>query len=316
MDQTDSFFFRKESAAPSGLIPWKEGEGLVRSARQTLIAGAKSHISQLRRFSNRFGQFAGRYLDTVFMGQTAVGSYVVTAYAPVDVPVALTSSKAEAESLPGLESVAARDVSLAVGRALDATQEAVGHFRSSGSLSGFDAGIERGVSFDLLTALQGVTRNADSGEVVLEWLPDATRAEVSRITYEFTGADTSVLEKASTRLAADEAEQSEVVAVGRVHLLTKKDAGGPGVFGMETIGTGAKKYRVRLSDAEEYHTAVRAHDEDLAIRVVGRSEKDGPLTWLYGASIQGIVGSVDDVRASSSGSRASSDRQISIEDFM
>lgn len=315
MGQTDSFIFRKESAAPSGLISWRDGEELVHSARQTLVAGAKTHLSQLRRFSNRFGQFAGRYLDTVFMGQTAVGSYVVTAYAPVDSPVALSSTKAGVQSLPGLESASTREISLAVGRALDATQEAVAHFRSSGNLTGFDDAVARGVSFDLLTALQGVTRNSDSGEVVLEWVPDPQQEETQQSKFEFTGADTAVLEKASVRLAADTESNSELVIVGRVHLLTKKDAGAPGVFGMETIGSNSKKYRVRLSDAEEYHIAVRAHDEDLAIRVNGVSQKDGTLAWLYNASVQAVVGSVDELRTADPRSGRSDTDQLALGDM-
>lgn len=287
--QADSFYFRKESAAPTGLISWRDGEELVRSARQTLAAGAKAHQNQCRRFSNRFGQFAGRYLDTVFMGQTAVGSYVVTAYAPADAAVALTSSKSTAESLPGLESsVPAREVTKAVGRALEATQEAVLHFRNTGKLSGFEAGVSQGVSYDFLTALQGITRNSDSGEVVLEWDVDSM-GDGSLLKFEFTGSDTAVLEKASNQLSTDREKSAEVVVTGRVHLLTKKELGGPGVFGMETLESNPKKYRVRLSDAEEYHDAVKAHDRDLTIRVAGRIEKDGTLSWLYDASIRGIT---------------------------
>ncbi|WP_271215003.1 hypothetical protein, partial [Pseudonocardia halophobica] len=254
MGQADAFHFRKESAAPPGLIGWRDGEELVRSARQTLVAGAKSHISRLRRFSNRFGQFAGRYLDNVLMGQTAVGSYVVTAYAPVDTPIALTSSKLDLASLPGTEAAPAREVTLAIGRALEATQEAVEHFHSSGSLSGFEAGVSSGISFDLLTALKGITKNSDEGEVALEWISyEATDAQSRESKFTFTAADTPVLERASNRLSAEVETDMESTIVGRVHLLTKKELGGPGVFGMETLPPNAQKLRLRLSDPDEYH---------------------------------------------------------------
>ena len=292
MGQTDSFYFRKESAAPPGLISWRVGEDLIHSARQTLVAGAKAHMSQLRRFSNRFGQFAGRYLDTIFMGQTAVGSYVVTAYAPADVSIAMTSSKAGPESIPGLGVVPGREVTLAVGRALEATQEAVSHFRDSGSLSGFDAAVSRGVSYDLLTALERVVKDADNGDITLEW-ESGGAASTSSVKFEFIGGDAAVLQRASSRITVPRESDPEISVDGRVHLLTKKQVGGPGVFGIETVGPGAKKYRVRLSDSEEYHIAVKAHDEDLVIRVHGRPETDGTLTWLYDASVYGLVGPIE-----------------------
>ncbi|GDY55926.1 hypothetical protein SVIO_065490 [Streptomyces violaceusniger] len=41
-----------------------------------------------------------------------------------------------------------RDVSESVMKALAATVEAISHFRSSGSLSGFDAGVREGISYE------------------------------------------------------------------------------------------------------------------------------------------------------------------------
>ena len=77
---SDAFSFRKETSAPQGLIAWNDGKELIDSARRTLIAGAKAHIEPSRHFLNRFGQFANRYLGQILMGQSAIGSYIVTAF--------------------------------------------------------------------------------------------------------------------------------------------------------------------------------------------------------------------------------------------
>src|SRR5690606_29134451 len=59
----DSLRFRKETAAPPGLIPWSMGESLITAARATLVAGAKAHLGTRRYFGNAHGQFAQRYLQ-------------------------------------------------------------------------------------------------------------------------------------------------------------------------------------------------------------------------------------------------------------
>ncbi|WP_271215191.1 hypothetical protein, partial [Pseudonocardia halophobica] len=41
----------------------------------------------------------------------------------------------------------------------------------------------------------------------------------------------------------------------------------------------------------------QAHDRDLVIRVSGRPERDGTLTWLYEASIVSTIGPVDELRS-------------------
>ncbi|MCG8916959.1 hypothetical protein L6E12_14290 [Actinokineospora sp. PR83] len=285
-EPADSFRFRKESTAPAGLIPWKAGEELISAARGTLVAGAKSYLDPLRRYSNKHGQFASRYLDGVFMGQTAVGSYIVTALAPTQTPVNLSNSHTDAPVIPGLEVVQARSVTRSISQALEASAEALDHYRKTGSFSGFEAGVQRGVSYDLSVALKGVTEQSAGGDITLEWDPiDIPAGTSDRFTFEFHHNDYKVFDEVAAKLAEDTHAPVAVQILGRVHLLTKKNRGGPGVFGMETVETPTRKYRVRLSDPEQYHLAVNAHDEDLGLTVTGLQERDGNITWLYNARI-------------------------------
>lgn len=285
----DSFRFRKESSAPSGLISWKQGEELIQSARATLIAGAKSHVEHLRRFSNKFGQFASRYLDSVLMGQTAVGSYIVTAYAPIHSIIPISLSKSDMPAMPGTDSANARDVTESIYKALEATAEALDHQRRTGSYSAFDSGVREGLSYDLTVALQGITQDSEGGDISIEWDPVEPPRGSSTFVFEFSGAASAVLETASHRLGGPQGGPVSVTLSGRVHLLTKKHAGGPGVFGIETISKPTRKYRVRLNNPDQYHLAVRAHDEDLALRVSGNWEREGNINWIYHASVVGTA---------------------------
>ncbi|MDD7934348.1 hypothetical protein [Actinomycetospora straminea] len=313
---TDSFFFHKESTAPSGLISWRDGEDLVRSSRATLIAGAKTYLGQLKRFSNKFGHFAGRYLDTVLMGQTAPGSYVVTAHAPAQAAIPISSSKSETKTaLPSLEVASGRDVTSSIARALESTEDALFEARKSNDVGAFDNRVSTGVSYDLLTALQGVTKDSDGAEIRLEWDVDADVGESRLLKVEFRGSDSTILERAAARLSVAEESTPAYIVVGRVHLLTRKEVGGPGVFGIDSIGAGGRKFRVRLADADEYHEAVRAHEEEIALRVSGRLEREANISWLYDATIIGTAGPASGAR----GGRGASeplDNQMTLDDTL
>ncbi|WP_326678261.1 hypothetical protein [Streptomyces sp. NBC_01237] len=294
IDASDQFKFRRESSAPSGFIDWRSGERLIESARRTLLAGAKFYLNPDRHYVNRNGRFAGRYLDQVLMGQTSPGSYIVTAYAPPEAGVSLSS--ADAFSLPHVGSAPARDVSLAVVKAVEATAEAIDHYKTSGSLSGFEDGVSRGISYEMAQALLGLTEHSDGADVSVEWDSGVDVFAPPPVRIEFSGADAAPLAKAAVSLAEDKSSRT-VTIIGRVHLLAKKQAGSPGVFGVEALAPSpARKVRVRLADEEDYHEAIRAHEEDLAIQVSGNLEKEGNLSWLYNATVIRTMGHVDDYR--------------------
>ncbi|MFC0846110.1 hypothetical protein ACFH04_20705 [Streptomyces noboritoensis] len=302
VEASDEFKFRKESSAPSGFIAWKSGERLVESARRTLIAGAKSYMGPGRHFVNKHGRFAHRYLDQVLMGQSAPGSYIITAYAPPNAGVLLSGSpEATALAVPELGMASGRDVSQAVVRAVQATVEALAHYRSTGSLSGFEAGVTQGISYEMTRAILGIAENSDGADISIEWDPVGSVPIALDSHFEFRGSDVDPLGKAAARLAADPASEVSTL-IGRVHLLAKKQAGSPGVFGLDSLSGGrTKKVRVRLSDEDEYHEAVRAHEEDLALEVSGRLEKEGNLSWLYDATVVRTLGPISDFARPSRG---------------
>ncbi|MCB5177788.1 hypothetical protein [Streptomyces antimicrobicus] len=291
---SDEFRFQKESKAPSGLIAWRHGERLVESARRTFLAGAKYYIGPGRHFVNRHGRFATRYLDQILMGQTAVGSYVITALAPSDASIELKQAFDGAARLPDVGVARVRSVNEAVVHAVGATVEALDHYRSSGSLAGFEQGVIGGVSYEMTNAILGITSNADEALIAVEWDQGQARPEGVESEFFFNAEDVAPLAQAAAKLAEDESS-THFSVTGRVHLLAKKTAGSPGVFGIDSLQSqGPRKVRVRLADDEDYHEAVRAHEEDLAILVAGRLEKEGNLSWLYDATVVRTLGSLDE----------------------
>ncbi|MER7500895.1 hypothetical protein AB0L05_02085 [Nonomuraea pusilla] len=290
----DQFKFRRETTAPSGLIPWSAGERLIESARLALLAGAKAYMEQVSYFGNKLGGFARRYLDSIFMGQTSPGSYIVTAFAPVDERVPIRSSSPNTLGFEGIDVVQSRKLNISVVNALEATIEAVNHYQSTESYAGFDAGIERGVSYEMTVALAKIVENAGEADISIEWdtlSPDPHLPATQR--FELKGSDIEILHKASTRLVASPPAQ-RITVVGRVHLLTKKHVGGAGVVGIEALTPGEyKKLRVHMQSAEDYHRAVQAHDNDLAVSVSGNVSREGNINWVYQARLDEILGPIE-----------------------
>jgi hypothetical protein len=287
----DALRFRKETSTPSGLIPWRQGQELIEAARSAMIAGAKAYMEPARQFSSRFGTFAGRYLDAVLMGQTAPGSYVVTALVPADVYVPLRSRQVQGFGLPGIDVATGREVTDALAKALEATVEAIDHYRSTASLSAFQDGVSRGVSFELSDAVRSLAADSDGADITIEWdrangnisILDAPRASTSHFTFQ--SGDASILERAKVQLQMDRAPERETIQ-GRVHLLTRKEAGGPGVVG---IDDGRRKYRLRLEGDDDYHRAVQAHDADHLVTISGELSREHNLTWIYNAQLLGVA---------------------------
>lgn len=306
-DPTDGFRFKVENPGPRGLIRWAQGERLIQSSRLVLAAGAKSYMDRLSYFGNRFGRFANRYLDTVLMGQTAPGSYVVSAFVPSAGFVPLTSSATPGSDLgeelaPGeTDAAPTRAIGISTWGAALATAEAIAHCTDTGSLSAFEALVPRGVSHEMAVAMRGLVEGSDGAELTVEWDPAIPIPKDLQTTHiDLRPADSAVLARASVDLVgkiAKAAQPRPIVITGRVHLLTRKEAEGPGVVGVENLLRGEpRRVRVRLDD-EGYHYALRAHDEGLAIIVEGMIEREGNVYWMYQGHLVNVLGPVDETKA-------------------
>lgn len=285
---TDQYCFEKETLAPRGWIRWDDGMELHKAARLFLAATAKTAREHLKYFGNRHGQFANRFLDEVMMGQTAIASYVVRAYVPIEASVPLkTTQEASASLTLGIDAISGREVSQAAVLTLEAAQEALRHYEKQQSLEAF-LEPRSPLSYEAVVALKSLAADASGSEITVSWEPELPDEDERKWTFVFEPAAVPVLESAATKLIVTEPKR-RVSAIGLVHLLTRAEAGGPGVVGITTIGDApANKLRVRL-DPEDYHRAVAAHDAGSLIRVAGDLEREGNLAWLYGAEIETIL---------------------------
>lgn len=312
----DIIKLRKEVGAPSGLIPWRVGEDFILSARNILVAGAKAYMSKERQYRNRHGQFANRYLDSVMMGQTEPGSYILSAYTPTAHEVPLRSEVVSRETLglPNVEFVYTRDVTNSILDSIEAVAEGLEHYRHRASDAGFIDGVQRGVSYELTKSLAEMVTGAEESDISFELSrsTESGSSDIVRSEFLFRPSDSEVLYRVAKRFLDEESKRGKSSVIGTVHLLSRKESEAPGTVGIDVwSGAGIKKVRVKIGTLEEYHEAVVAHDSEIPVEVIGHLEREGNIWRMLDAALrlyEGPVGrpqtrSPEDGRAASEGDR-------------
>ncbi|BBC35430.1 hypothetical protein SGFS_067240 [Streptomyces graminofaciens] len=286
----DEVKFHKETRSQRGTIPWTAGEDLHAGAQKSMVVGAKTRKSKAAYFGNANYFLAKSFLDSVLMGQTEVGSYVITAYVPPE--EVYTERKINpGETMPLLGRHTGREITLGMVDALSAARESVDHFKASGSTHGFVENVRRGFCYELTQAVRALIRDSDGAEIEVELnsAEDLLRGEpAQRHRLEFSPSDYSALETAGNIFAATAAAEY-VTVLGAVTQLERPKPGEPGVVRLDVFsGSRAKKMRVRLK-VEDYDLAVDAHRNNLALRIRGRQEVEGRYFWLYDPEILELV---------------------------
>ncbi|MEU8473890.1 hypothetical protein [Streptomyces hygroscopicus] len=286
----DEVKFHKETQSRRGTIPWTAGEDLHAGAQKSMIVGAKTRKSKAAYFGNANSFLAKSFLDSVLMGQTEVGSYVITAYVPPE-EVYTERKMNPGETIPLLGRHTGREITLGMVDALSAARESVDHFNASGSTYGFVENVRRGFCYELTQAVRSLIRDSDGAEIEVE-LNSAedlfSGAPAQRHKLEFSPSDYSALETAGNVFAATAAAEY-VTVLGAVTQLERPRLGDPGVVRLDVLsGSRAKKLRVRLK-VEDYDLAVDAHRNNLALRISGRQEVEGHYYWLYDPEILELV---------------------------
>ncbi|MEU2235537.1 MULTISPECIES: hypothetical protein [Streptomyces] len=286
----DEMKFHKETRTRKGTISWTAGVDLHSGAHKSMMVAAKTRKSRSAYYGNSNSYLAKSFLDSVLMGQTEVGSYVVTAYVP---PAEVFTERKvnEGATIPLVGRHSGREITKGLVDVMEAARESVDHFQASGSTSGFIDYVSRGFCYELTQALRSLIRDSDGAEIEVEFNSSDDLFETSpppRQSLEFTASDYSALETAGNLLAAT-AQAEFVTVLGTVTLLERPKPGNPGIVRLDVVGgTAARKMRVRLK-VEDYDMAVDAHRNNLALRISGRQELEGHFYWLYDPEIIELV---------------------------
>ena len=271
----DEIDVKRETDNAAGLIRWQTGNQMVESARGLLGAAARAANLPRKRFAQAQSTIAEAFLQSCYMGQTRVGSYVVTALTPAGQTFA-TSRAVDANSKKHPR-ITGRQITATLVNSLSAVREAIEVSKKTpdGDIAAFEEQIMAGVSFELLASLEPLTAD-DESAIVIEYndieqtslLPSPQQ----RVEFAFTPEDGKTIARAKSFFEAAP-EPTHVVMSGEVTFLKNSQSDSEHQIRLHTRLHGKPRSVVVNLSAEQYDSAVRAHGAKVMITVMGELEQ-------------------------------------------
>ncbi|BBB62015.1 hypothetical protein UNDKW_3742 [Undibacterium sp. KW1] len=245
-----------------GTIPINDGVLLIAKAKELLSAAAQSVYAKRKQFTGAVPKEAKEYLDTLLLGQTEVGSYIVNIIAPAQQVTDVNASTAEAVPLGQV-------VTRNLVTSLEALELASAAYEEGGDLRTFDAAVRSGASSNMCDALLGFSGEKHHREFEIT----VTSASVPMFESEprkftFASRHVELLEKVSDYYK-DDYVLTQCRLIGYITKLSRpKDETSGTIVIDSTLGEIERKVRVELA-GDDYHMAVLAHDNSKLVRVDG-----------------------------------------------
>lgn len=265
-----------------GTIPINDGVLLISKAKDLLLAAAQSMYAKRKQFIGPTPKEAKPYLDTLLLGQTEIGSYVVNVIAPIqDNPVV---DQVTAANVPIGQSIT---MNLVTG--LEALGRASAVYEERGDIKAFDAAILAGASANMCDALLGfsgekhsrtfeITVTAASGPLF--------KSESKR--FQFDTKHVELLEKATDYYKDDYVIHQQTL-MGHIRKLSRPKDETSGTVTLQTqVGDVERNVQLELSD-DDYHLAVLAHDNSELVKVSGDVHIKSKRSRLLNPSNFGVI---------------------------
>ena len=244
-----------------GTIPINDGVLLIAKAKDLLSAAARSLYAKRKQFTRGAPKEAKEYLETLLLGQTEVGSYVVNVIAPVH------TVAVEPEMVTTIPLAQAITSNLVTG--LSALEKATATYEEKGDLGAFDEAVLAGASSNMCDALLGFSgeKHNRTFEITVLAAPSPL-FETKPAKFVFDGKHVEVLEKATGYYKGDYI-LPERRLTGYITKLSRPKDETSGTITIDSIvGDVERKVQVELT-GDDYHQAVVAHDNSKMVRVEG-----------------------------------------------
>jgi hypothetical protein len=240
-----------------GTIPVVDGVELLEHGRNMLLASACAAIAPRPTYHTRKPDKAIEYLQSVRLGQTERGSYILTLLSPVGPALRLSNHP---PMLPGFEDDPfERQVTRILASSLAALKEAVSDAAATDKFAPFENSVPQGVSANLCEAVAGLCKTSRGVELGVSWAR-VRPAPTERVRVSFSKDSARILDEAAREFRAKEPLIDHKV-VGFVTKLVRETRDTQGVAILDAV-IEDKPRRVRaILDPQEYSVVVKAHDE-------------------------------------------------------
>lgn len=283
------------SDTKDGTIPINDGVLLIAKAKDLLTAAAQAVFAKRKHYTRGAPKDAKDYLDTLLLGQTEIGSYVVNVIAPVQQNATLLVSEdkneeSTADAVPLSQAITA---SLVTG--LGALSKAGLAYEERGKLSVFDEAVHSGASANMCDALLGFSgsnRNRTFEVMVSSVAGPLFDSEPKK--FEFEDKHIQLL-KTVSEYYKENYVIKERRLTGHITKLQRKKGESSGTITIDSeLGdVGDRKVKVDLA-GDDYHLAVLAHDSKKMVRVYGDVQIKSKSAQLLSPKDFGVV-EIDDL---------------------
>jgi hypothetical protein len=284
----DVIRIRATEANDDGSIPLDSGVDLVSNARNLLSSAACAATEPRKTYHLGKMQKANKYMDRIKLGQTEIGSFVVTLLAPV--PLALDGTVGQMSLLPELaEEPYERQVTRVLANALDATKRALAEANRGLGRRGFDSAVSLGVSANLCEAIAAICNNGDGAEISLSWAKTRPTPLQSKSTW-FSNDESEVLKEVAREFRLKEPRPDSIL-LGYIPNLQRAEEQTSGTVKLVTMVDGQSTSVSADLQKEDYERAVEAHGRQLGVSVTGDLVREGQRWKLTHARDVSIVSS-------------------------
>lgn len=267
----DEIEVRRDTQNTAGLIEWQLGNEAIDTTRLMLSAAAKASSARRKRFFNAESVISEEFLAQCYMGQTKVGSYVVTALTPAEASLSTSRSTKDPKKHPRIP---ARNVTETLAESLTAIHDAIAEVHSDGGrMDAFELAVVSGVSYELLAALEPLTERTESGISIayIATAPVDGQTLRSPLEFSFTPEDGAVISKARRFFEESPLPQAARIT-GEVTLLKNSSSAAEHQIKLQSIVNGRGKVVTVSLSPDQYAKAVEAHGREMLFTVFGELE--------------------------------------------
>lgn len=245
-----------------GTIPINDGVLLIAKAKELLSAAAHSVYARRRQFAGGTPKEAKAYLETLMLGQTEIGSYVVNVIAPTKPVISMDARTTEAVSLGNA-------ITLNLVTSLEALENASVAYEEVGDLKAFDVAVLAGASSNMCDALLGFSgeKHHRTFEITVTGT-SGPMFENEPKKFAFDSRHVELLERVSAYYKDDYVLPQRRLTGYITKLSRPKDETSGTIIIDSTLGDIERKVRIELT-GDDYHMAVLAHDNSKLVRVEG-----------------------------------------------
>lgn len=276
---------RVQAVKDDGSIPIHSGVVLLSESRQLLLAAACSTTGPQRSYRAGRNRQASDYVDTVRLGHTEHGSYVVNLLSPVS-PALVDDGQADLWPF-------ARRVTRMLFTGLDAARSAVILVNRGGGIEVFEQRLKAGVSANLCAAAAHLIDEGDGLDVSVNWA--LTHMPSAPASVRFEPSDAAVLSEAA-RVLTSRQERVDERLHGYVSALARDPSKYAGRATIKGFIDGTLNSVKADFDPADYSRIVEAHDQRRAVSLEGELHREGQRWFLKNPRDLQVIIDDDDER--------------------